>query len=99
MSLKISEPLTIKITNAVFKIIEKVSRKRLLFLIFEGYILNPFIRNMFNGIATKIEKEKLEKPEELLKITFGEDNYKSKKAATSEFFFAIIDKYKEKIQR
>ncbi|MHA1299015.1 MAG: hypothetical protein ACTSO9_06170 [Candidatus Helarchaeota archaeon] len=99
MNIKISEPLSVKIINATFKIIDKLSRKRLLFLILEGYALNPVMRNIMNGIGAKLEKENLDKPEELLKITFGEEDYKDKQATFTEFFFAIIDKYKETIRR
>ena len=101
MSIKVPEPLAVKIISAAFKIIERLSRKRLLFLVLEGYALNPITKNIINGIVAKLEQDNLEKPEELLKITFGEDynKNKKKKAAASEFLFAIIEKYKENIRR
>ena len=100
MNIKIPEPVSVKIISAAFKIIENLSRKRLLFLIMEGFALNPMTKNVISGIVANLEKENLDQPEELLKITFGEDNYrKYKKGAATSFLFAILDKYKETLRR
>ena len=65
----------------------------------EGFAFNPITKSLINGIVTKLENDNLDKPEELLKITFGEDYKRRDEAAVSAFLFAILDKYKETLRR
>ncbi len=84
---------------ATFKIFEISSRHKRLYLLVEGIITSPLLKQVIQKISAKLEKELFGLTEESAKFLFGEENYSHKRAILSEFLYIFLEKYRQTLKR